>query len=318
MPTISAVTKAQGAAAVFATALLLVSCGSNPQDAAPTPRQTPSAATSDATIPAATAKPSDEESTPAESSATTSDESSDSEASAPSTPTPSQSSSAAPEVAAPESAMAGPRMITHHRSKDLAQILGRNQKDVNFPFSKADLEKVVAVSLPGDGSGDTPVTCEDATLRAIGLDPIQCTYTDQEGAEKTASVHGTSSAIDGTGLLVFPLGDGLSTDPLARAYRTKGAEVFAYGAGSMYGVTAPVSKEDLATHVKASLDYWGREDVASVTCNSEVSLEEGGKNVTGCTITLDDGTEVPAVTVLAFLPNTGDNGTVTVVDFPQE
>lgn len=316
MPTIPAFTKAKGAAAIFATALLIASCGNNTQEAAPKPTSTPSAASSDATIPSATAEPTAEENTSGARESSAASQDGESGTATPSTDASSGTPEPTSKVTAPKSASTGPRMIAHHRTKDLARILGRAEKDVDFPFSKADLEKVVAASLPGDGSGDTPVTCEDATMRAIGLDPIQCKYTDGDGKERTASVHGTSSAIDGTGLLVFPLGDGLSTDPLAKAYRAKGAEIFAYGAGSMYGVTAPVTKEDLAAQVKASLEYWGRTDIASVTCNSEVSLEDGGKNVTGCTITLKDGTEVPAVTVLAFLPNTGDNGTVTVADFP--
>ncbi len=305
---------ARNAAAIFAATLLLASCGSPNTESAGEATSAPSSKAADTAIPSVDAKEPSDGGGASDTASEGPDDGSETESeSAPNGSTdPSESSSSAP--SAPSKAVKGPSVVAHWRADDIAQILNRPNGSIAFPIQKADLEKIVAQSV-GEGSPDTAVTCDADSLADVGADPVQCTYTDAEGNEATAYVHATKSVSDDVGVLVFPRGDGLSNEALAKAYLEPGVEVFAHGSGSMWGVDAPVPAEDIADQVKASMEAQDREDIESVTCDSSGSITDG-KNQVNCTITLDDGQKATAVTLLAHLPTSQDNGTVSFVKFP--
>lgn len=306
---------ARNSAALFAATLLLASCGTPAEEKEPGVAAQPTSTASDTAIPEATQEPT----SAAQASDTASSTATDESTSAAPGASDAGSSDAGGSSSAPEgkAAQKGPAMVAYYRSDDLSKILGRDVADTGFPIKSAELNKVVAASLPGENQDGAGVKCaSEAAITDAAAAPVNCEYTDATGSKVTAQVHGTKSAFDGAGVIVFPKGDGLSNDALAKALKQPGAEVFVHSHGDMWGIDAPVAADDIAQTVKRSIKEQDREDIDTVTCDAPASITEGTNQV-NCEITLTSGEKFPAVTVVTHVATAHENGTLTVLKFPR-
>lgn len=272
---------ARSSAAMFAATLLLASCSGTPSADPGTASPQPPKATS-TRIPSADA--------------TTS-----------ATPSPTATTTEAERTPA----TAGPALFGHWASSSLAELTGTAVEQLDFPMTKATIEKAVAESNP-DGLFEN-VNCASDLDLPLGSQGVACSFTDADGAERTAYAYGTYSSEQGVGLLLTF--DTALSPEVAAKLSEPGAEVHAYGSGSMWGVEGPVAPEDVAALVLSMLAA-NKIPVTGATCDDPVDIPAKTNQIT-CTLQAEWG-PTRATVIGGHVTSVGDNGILTIFNSPVE